>query len=103
MRETVCHCFVSSFLPLSPPGVWIAAARCPLNLLPPGSTRAPSEKVTLPTDEGVLVSTVSSFKARYEEAPNEFQKSTLRRERAAAPAGILPNLVTDKDRIGFCG
>jgi hypothetical protein len=59
--------------------------------------------VTLPTDEGVLVSTVSSFKARYEEAPNEFQKSTLRRERAAAPAGILPNLVTDKDRIGFCG
>ncbi len=49
------------------------------------------EEQTLPEDESELISTVNSFKARYSGAANEFQKSTLRRERANAIAAILPS------------
>lgn len=50
------------------------------------------EQLRLPTDEREFISTVNDFKARYEQAPNEFQKSNLRTERAAALVKILPNL-----------
>lgn len=50
----------------------------------------------LPASEREFISTVEAFKARYEQAPNEFQKSTLRRERSEAIAMILPQLsITD--------
>jgi len=51
-----------------------------------------AEQQLLPTDEREFISTVNDFKARYEQAPNEFQKSNLRTERAAALVKVLPNL-----------
>lgn len=38
---------------------------------------------------------IGSLKARYKAAPNEFQRSTVRKERAAALAGILPSRSVD--------
>src|SRR5258708_4973727 len=46
----------------------------------------------LPRDESEFISTIGTFRRRYQEAPNEFQKSTARRERAAAIAGVLHTL-----------
>jgi len=47
------------------------------------------QEVPLPTDEEQFIWIIRSSKGRYEAASNEFQKSTVRRERAAALAGIL--------------
>ena len=69
------------------------------NREPSASVSNPEEQV-LPMDEADLVSTVSAFKSRYGAAPNEFQKSTVRRERAAAFARILPSLSVH-DWIGY--
>lgn len=44
-----------------------------------------------PEDEIDLISTVNWFQARYVAAANEFQKSTIRRERQAAIAAIFPS------------
>jgi hypothetical protein len=47
--------------------------------------------IQIPTDERDLISAISEFKSRYHDAPNEFQKSAIRRERAGAIARIVPD------------
>lgn len=62
----------------------------------PVAASAPIEQNPLPPDEREFIATVSGFTTRYRQAPNEFQKSALRRERAEALARVLPSLsVTD--------
>jgi hypothetical protein len=62
----------------------------------PGSAAStsgqPDTNYQPPKDESEFISAISSFRARYAEAANEFQKSALRRERAKAIATILPSL-----------
>jgi hypothetical protein len=58
----------------------------------PQSTPVEQQHNPLPASEREFISIVETFKARYEQAPNEFQKSTLRRERSQAMAMILPDL-----------
>jgi len=53
----------------------------------------------LPPDESELLATVNSAKAHYKEAANEFQKSTVRSDRAHALAGTL-RLLSVTDWIG---
>jgi hypothetical protein len=48
------------------------------------------EERKLPTEETLFISTVSSYRRRYGEALNEFQKSAVRKERATALARVLP-------------
>ena len=55
------------------------------------ASSAGSQSIQLPADESRLLSTVASFKARYQNATNEFQKSSVRRERAAALAQVFPD------------
>jgi hypothetical protein len=51
---------------------------------------------SLPDGEDKFISAINSFKARYQEAPNEFRKSAIRRERASAIANTMSALsVTD--------
>jgi hypothetical protein len=47
---------------------------------------APTAESPLPRDEAEFISLLASFKERYHAAANEFQKSTVRRERSAALA-----------------
>ncbi|HEY7389101.1 MAG TPA: hypothetical protein VH640_11375 [Bryobacteraceae bacterium] len=49
----------------------------------------------MPTDEMTFISTVLSFKAHYAEGANDFQKSTVRRDRATALATVLPTRSAD--------
>jgi hypothetical protein len=60
----------------------------------PGSATDTKEQ-TLPAAEAEFVSTIASFKASYEAASNEFQKSTVRRERSAALARSLRDRSVD--------
>jgi tetratricopeptide (TPR) repeat protein len=48
------------------------------------------EERKLPTEETLFISTVNSYRTRYGEALNEFQKSAVRKERATALARVLP-------------
>ena len=65
----------------------------------PANQAATAPEQAVPPDEAEFVSTLSSFATRYVEVPNEFQKSTVRKDRARAFAGVLPNL-SIKDWIG---
>jgi len=44
----------------------------------------------------MFVSTLLSFRAKYHAAPNEFQKSTIRRERAQTLSGIFPSMAVSE-------
>ena len=48
----------------------------------PFTASAPTETVTLPTKESDFISVIGEMKSRYLVAPNEFQKSAMRRKRA---------------------
>src|ERR1039458_3884646 len=50
------------------------------------------EQQRLPPDEREFISTISEFRTRYEQAANEFQKSAVRTDRAAALARIVASL-----------
>ena len=52
---------------------------------------APAAGPSVPQDESDFINTVTTFATRYERGANEFQKSAIRRERAGAISGILPN------------
>jgi hypothetical protein len=51
----------------------------------------PAPLIPLPSEESDLLSVLSVFRSRYEDAPNEFQKSTIRKERARELARIVPD------------
>jgi len=51
----------------------------------------PVVEPSLPADEINFISAVRSFRARYQHAPNEFQKSDIRGERGQFLAGTLPD------------
>ncbi len=53
------------------------------------------EDQVIPMDERKFLSVVRAFQIRYRAAPNEFQKSALRRERAAALANIVPSFTVE--------
>ena len=53
---------------------------------------APEQQQRLPPDEREFISTISEFRTRYEQAANEFQKSAVRTDRAAALARIVASL-----------
>lgn len=57
-----------------------------------GAQSAASAKTNaaLPKDESQFISAITSLEAAYSEAPNEFQKSTIRKQRAVEIGGILP-------------
>jgi uncharacterized membrane protein YvbJ len=54
-----------------------------------GNGSSPVIENTIPADERDFISTVNSFEVRYGEAPNEFQKSAIRSERAKGIATLL--------------
>jgi hypothetical protein len=57
------------------------------NTPPPPASLAPP----LPEAEADFISSVNAFRAQYENAANEFQKSTVRRERGNAIAEVVPS------------
>jgi hypothetical protein len=57
------------------------------------------EQPSVPADEGAVVSLLEQCKRRYDAAPNEFQKSTLRRERMAE----LGRIMTGRTAVGWIG
>lgn len=56
--------------------------------------------IKLPDDERAFVATVFGFKTHYDEAANEFQKSTVRRQRAAALAQLFPAHAVATEWVG---
>lgn len=62
-------------------------------------TSASATSVVVPTDEQSFVDTVSVFRSRYRAAENEFQKSTVRRQRGSQLANVVPGRAA-KDWVG---
>lgn len=57
---------------------------------PPSSPPLARNEPPVPAEEAAFMEAVSSFASRYKQLANEFQKSALRRERAASLAQVLP-------------
>lgn len=71
----------------------------PLVSTAPIEKQAVPEERAMPTDESEFLSIIDSFQRQYREASNEFQKSTVRKERAGAFVRALSSLSVN-DWIG---
>jgi hypothetical protein len=65
----------------------------------PVEKQAVPEEPAVPTDESEFLSIIGSFQRQYREASNEFQKSTVRKERAKAFVAVLSSFSVN-DWIG---